>query len=464
MQSSGSRLFSLLWAFAVVSSLATSLDFAESPSGLALGASLVLSAGVILFRTGAAWVLSINSLLWLAFVALSLPALPNHRLVLALIAATTLTGGFLKPATPDADWRRRQSTMRGLLVIVYLFAVAAKLNTTYFEVERSCAAKFMRESLLLHGIITGSAHESLKASVAIWWGIAGEALVVLLLLMPRARSLGVLLGVSLGMLLHLSFATSFLQHFQNFSAVMLVLLAAWLNEAQARRVLEQNPLLWRMAPWLASMVFGSSLLESCGLMSFPSALALRYTSFLVFYGWLLVAIVVALTSRRAAAPAEAPDGGRRSAVPPFWPILALALMNGMCPYLGVKTRSSFSMYSNLRIDARSSNHLFMPTSPDSLGFLSDTGGELSDGSGSPVMIAGQPVFELPYIAICAYIAGMEAPAWQGSRPSSLSFVRYGVRRSVRPGDPLPPDCPGWLARKLLFFAPVGPASEALCVW
>jgi hypothetical protein len=36
------------------------------------------------------------------------------------------------------------------------------------------------------------------------------------------------------------------------------------------------------------------------------------------------------------------------------------LLNGASPYLGLKTETSFSMFSNLRTEAGEENHLFLP--------------------------------------------------------------------------------------------------------
>jgi len=59
-------------------------------------------------------------------------------------------------------------------------------------------------------------------------------------------------------------------------------------------------------------------------------------------------------------PAVAP------AVAPFrWlhAMLALVLLNGASQYLGLKTETTFTMYSNLRTEAEPRNHFFMPVWP-----------------------------------------------------------------------------------------------------
>ena len=39
---------------------------------------------------------------------------------------------------------------------------------------------------------------------------------------------------------------------------------------------------------------------------------------------------------------------------------AMLIMNGLSPYLGLKTQTAFSMFSNLRTEGGLTNHLFMP--------------------------------------------------------------------------------------------------------
>ena len=49
----------------------------------------------------------------------------------------------------------------------------------------------------------------------------------------------------------------------------------------------------------------------------------------------------------------------------------LVVLNGMCPYLGLKTDSSFAMFSNLRTEPGFANHLVMPHGPQPFGFQGD---------------------------------------------------------------------------------------------
>ena len=43
-----------------------------------------------------------------------------------------------------------------------------------------------------------------------------------------------------------------------------------------------------------------------------------------------------------------------------WLVVCLVVVNGLAPYIGLKTQTSFTMYSNLRTET-ANNHFFMPT-------------------------------------------------------------------------------------------------------
>ena len=44
----------------------------------------------------------------------------------------------------------------------------------------------------------------------------------------------------------------------------------------------------------------------------------------------------------------------------LWLMLPVVFLNGMSPYLGLKTETSFAMYSSLRTEGEWNNHFFMP--------------------------------------------------------------------------------------------------------
>jgi hypothetical protein len=55
----------------------------------------------------------------------------------------------------------------------------------------------------------------------------------------------------------------------------------------------------------------------------------------------------------------------------LWLMPVIVLLNGACPYLGLKTESSFAMFSNLRTEGNQTNHLFIPVSAQLFNFQKD---------------------------------------------------------------------------------------------
>ena len=112
--------------------------------------------------------------------------------------------------------------------------------------------------------------------------------------------------------------------------------------------------------------------------------------------------------------------------PPLaWPpvgvlaLVLLALLNGFAPYLGLKIRTTFDMYSNLRLEVQASNHQLVPRSLDLFGLLRDR---------VAVLDSSDPLLQR-YVA-----AGDEVPYWQlrASISSDPSLrVRYRRGEVVR---------------------------------
>jgi hypothetical protein len=154
--------------------------------------------------------------------------------------------------------------------------------------------------------------------------------------------------------------------------------------------------------------------------------------------------------------------GRAGLVAPNLLLIGVAVTSGLAPYVGFKTRSSFSMYSNLRIEPGYSNHIFMPPSMDVLGYLSDSVRVTESADSFLSTLVGSPTERLPYIALCEYLARPSNESQE--RAALISYERRGQQLVATQGGDLPGDCPSWIARKLLLFGTVGDGAERRCVW
>ena len=461
MKHARSRIFAAVWSIALLTTLNSGLPSLLGWMYAAAFAATAISAILLLLRPSMS-LLRLSAVAFLAMAGAQLPALPNHRTILLLIALTVLLSGPWRGArsggAEDSQVSPRvAATLRWLTIVLYLFAALAKLNWTYLDPATSCAAVFLRESLALHGIGGTTVLPAALEQGSIWWSLLGEVVLCVLLVPRKTRIVGIVLGV----LFHLGLATDYLAFFANFSAAMLVLLLSWLPDDACRRVWERRTFVWRvLAPGIGCILAVLPFLAAAGMISQSTWFPARYVLFMIFGIVLLESLMPLVFGEKR----EAVAGSSEVAAAPLRLIVALAILNGLSPYLGVKTRSGFTMYSNLRIDQGYSNHLFMPASADLFGLLSDRV-TITDSSNEQLLKGLKaPEQQLPYIALCAYLSGMDGTPTTHAPGSSVTYLRSGADFSAVRGEALPADCPPWLLRKLLFFGPVGAGSERDCRW
>jgi hypothetical protein len=124
---------------------------------------------------------------------------------------------------------------------------------------------------------------------------------------------------------------------------------------------------------------------------------------------------------------------------PGWMVMPLLVFNGFCPYLGLKTVTVFSMFSNLRTESEP-NHLFMPQlhltslQLDQVEIMSSshegTRSECEPISGG--LWCSFPGERLPYFELRRWTSNMRD--FDGKR-LRVSFVRAGRRHELAPdGD------------------------------
>ena len=137
----------------------------------------------------------------------------------------------------------------------------------------------------------------------------------------------------------------------------------------------------------------------------------------------------------------------------------LVLLNGLSPYLGLKTRTAWQMYSNLNLAAATSNHLLVPSSLDLGGYLADA---------VRILATSDPALREEYVHTGRQITWFELQRYLRQQPvQELTYVR-----PARPGGPFAPaadDTPrqtwGRAGRdKLFIFRPLGPTMGRVCDW
>jgi hypothetical protein len=157
--------------------------------------------------------------------------------------------------------------------------------------------------------------------------------------------------------------------------------------------------------------------------------------------------------RRRPAPSSALIGWRNRVAAPQLALVVLLLLNAASPYLGGKTTSSFTMFSNLRTEDGVSNHLFLPRAPvsspqDDLVRIHDSTNDVLQGHAERQEL----------------IAYHELRRALRADPSaSVRFTRSGQVHSLESAD-LDPELVSLplLQRKLLHFRPLNAHGPPIC--
>jgi hypothetical protein len=363
------------------------------------------------------------------------------------------------------------------LLIVFFVAGFDKLNADWFRPQVSCGAAFYKVvSTRVPFLPPGGWAES----SAIVGAIAIELVVPFLLLSRRSRLVGILLALvflyAVGISGYFNFAA--------ITAALLVLFAPANNGDLLRDGCERIAFCARLrslarssrrARWLGLLVvagvaiavtlsgpWAGSVADPLLVREFSSGRR-PATSYMFEAGWwiyglgLAAALLFAIRSGSPRWPAA------RSLLAHPVPALAivpvLALLNGASPYLGLKTETSFAMFSNLRTET-SSNHLLVRRTVDFLGLQRDLV-TIESSTDDQLQQIAERGYLLPFSELQAYVRART----KSSGPDfAVTYTRNGLRRSVERAD-LDPELSRRgpvLARKLVVFRPVSAEGPNPC--
>jgi hypothetical protein len=305
---------------------------------------------------------------------IDLPYLANHILfedvvnltVLGAIAVVWVRHRRGQPGQQAFNSRDRRAEIFELfappvrisVILLYFFVTLAKLNDDFFDPDASCAAEMYRDIVPLD---LTNPFLAWTPTAAIYGTLLAEGGIPILLLFNKTRTLGVVSGLCF----HLLLAFHPYGGVEGFSSMMFALLVLFTGEGFTATVNSHLDRLreGRGGPHVRRRYVVWAL--GGGLLAVALAVALGQGR-LVLTLWLLWALPLITCLLIVLSRAS---GDRRSFREQFFakptmlyvfPILVL--VNGMAPYLGLKTETSFSMFSNLRTEDGVTNHLFIPTS------------------------------------------------------------------------------------------------------
>jgi hypothetical protein len=402
-----------------------------------------------------------------------LPVIPNHRLFTAFVNIAILVS-FLRHSLmergEDSDYKFRQEFANAVRIEVMIFyAIAAfhKLNYNFFFAQEGCTGEFYHHITTFFPFLP---ENTLLYQSFPYFTIAGELGIPLLLLFRHTRNAGILVGLGF----HAFLALDVSKCFFNFSATMFAVLSLFLSDSFESRLIQRLNSFYgylgeELCPQtirllrMCRLAFVITLLACLGMSlwgKYYKVLTVLYISRQSLW-WVFSTLVMWLFITTEAQYFTKARNETFLARPPLGQALLVILLvlNGLSPYLGVKSGGSFDMYSNLQIGiGRQTNHFLIPQSLDLFGWLGDL-----------VLIrdSSDPVLRARFIAPLIMPTYFELRRYTAEHPNiSLTFVRHGVEYHVArvENDPELATPPPLVLAKLLWFRGVNIDGKSRCEW
>lgn len=448
-------VFAFLWAAATVTHhLAFPWWFARYS---VVSVTLVATALLVLARPRSIAAFTALVALGLLNVVKQAPFHPNHILFEGfadvILLAALLGYRLRRNAAGTAEAERRDvlfDTFAAPLRIAYLllfgFAFLHKLNRDFLDPSVSCAVVLADTLLAGHGLpsLAPWLREPVVAAV-----LLTEVLIPIGLLWTRTRSWAVILAL----LFHLSLAQSRSTPLYSFAAETLALLFLFTPP-------DFTPAISRTLTWLRGLL-EPRIVRISGTLAAGVAVFCLFdadTRRLLWNMWALLLVAVFVICWRDCRGSFRIEGAFRVRPRVLWIFLVFLALNAFSPYLGLKTQTSFSMYSNLRTENDRTNHLI-------LGRL-----DLTSWQDDLVQIIHS---DLPALAqardddvLLTYFE-FRREAGTADRDFRVEYRRGGELRTLAVRDGMASDLaaanpPAWWLRKIIRFRPVQREGPTRC--
>ena len=450
-------IFCRLWALASLFHLGSYNEWVASIYHLLL-ACAALS---LFFHPTSLYRLLSLCLLQLLQLAVQAPMVSNHWLFTGFVNATILHT-FVYQAYKQKRFAVDRaiffetfaSLLRIELLILYFFVVLHKLNADFFALDTSCAIRFYLAQAERYSILPRSLS---WAQSPIYFTLLIEILIPLLLCVRRTRHGGILLGL----VFHGVISFNPVSKFYNFSSMLFALFFLFTSKnvlTSGREFLSAWRCKLTQTSFAAKLLWGAVLAATVLLVLHYLDQNLKKSGDLYLVVWSLYGLLALGTfALLLIKPRRFSDIGP-ILVPRHTHLLilpGLLLLNGMSPYLGLKTETSFAMYSNLRTEGGITNHFFLPAKMQIFPYQNDLV-QIQSASSNTIKSLTVKDQMIPFFELRRAVS---------QRPhTAISYWRNGVSTTVRDAanvselsQPVP-----LLLRKLLYFRPINKTGPQEC--
>jgi hypothetical protein len=372
------RIFCGLWGIATLFHMAQSSAF-DAKLHYVL---LTFAAIHVLYRPSILSLLILLSL-QLGDVFYKMPALSNHWLFTAFVNISILQAmAFLMIRQKTFSIRQADllntfaPLVRVEVIILYFFVVFHKLNYDFFSPVGSCAAFFLEAQNSRKFFNLPPEVLALNAYVTLFI----EALIPILLCFRFTRNWGIMIGL----VFHCVIAYNPLNGFYDFSSMIfavyflftapefaLRIAATWAKVKQFFAIVKRRNESYSHIKLLLSAAY------FLGVLILVNLLTKRIDDFHLFFFWTgfsFLYIYLFFRHMIAKKPNFHLNTAPASFAVPHWSFIilpVLVFLNGLSPYLGLKTENSFAMFSNIKTENGNSNHLLVPASVQLFDFQKD---------------------------------------------------------------------------------------------
>lgn len=414
-----------------------------SPAGVAQ-IVMVLLAGSILWKPHRTSLLALASLQLLVTIAKA-PFLGNHEVILWLISLCIVLSILVK----GDDWLAVfVPAARATLVIAYSFIAFSKLNTAFLDPSTSCAPILASEIGSMAGItIVGNGPMSY---LAIYGSLIAE-LAIPIMLLTRMR-----FGVAFALGFHFLLALEPRGHIYDFSSTLVPLFLLFLPDDVALHARKRFGRLAQLVSQGDRPLLIGLLLLSVQVLLLMTDLP---TWLLAYPIWLMYgagAVLLAADYARSRSSTETAPRPLGRIHPVLVVVVLLTALNGLTPYLEIKTGFGFNMYSNLLTARGESNHLLVPGTLH----LSDTQDvmvRVIDTNDAALAYYIEEDLLIPIPSVRNYLEG---------NPNVQAILQVGSERVVVEPGSIPTilgEQPGWFESKFLLFRALDETEPKRCL-
>ncbi|WP_207432125.1 hypothetical protein [Sabulibacter ruber] len=361
------KIFCCVWAIASIFHMANYNGFT-----LNFTFFLLTSAAVALMAKPSSIVrLLIFACMQIFRVGLDLPGVSNHWLLTSFVNLTIIHSFLylvIKRKTFYIDKVEFLETFAPLVkievIVLYFYAVFHKLNAGFFDTEFSCAVRFLLVQNNYYNILPSDKY---LLTLNIYATLVIESLIPLLLLFRKTRYVGILVGL----VFHFIIAYNPINGFYDFSSFVFALYFLFTSNSFSSKINTLYTKAIRRKVALKNQLLQFNLVNfTLFAFSIVFVMILVYVYNKAFQDyfrhilWTTYGLAFIIIFAMSMGTKEKKEEKNPFAISHYSLILIplIVFLNGLCPYLGLKTESSYAMFSNLRTEDGISNHFIIPAS------------------------------------------------------------------------------------------------------